>query len=187
MWHAYCWHKPSTTNADCWWRDCLYCHRGSSTPENLAPPSQIPYRDFGTPSVFLVSPNKQGIWHPHAKFPRLENLASPCKIPYRELGVCMQIFYSIQIIVTRITSVMAPLQVRIQQSLETFITVPLFAFCMVEIALDPHAWGGIYQSPHVSHSTISSYVSKHLTSAEQFNLHMELVTGRGQSQSARSS
>ena len=35
------------------------------------------------------------------------------------------------------------------------------------------------QTPHVSHSTIPSYVSKHLTSAEQFNLHMEvsLVTG----------
>ena len=91
--------------------------------------------------MFLVFLTEQGIWHPHAKFPRehphakfprefyismqisLENLASPCKN---------------SLAFTRITFVVEPLcKNTIQKSLETFIAVRL----LLEIALDPHTRG----------------------------------------------
>ena len=105
-----------------------------------------PYpRGFGTPSVFLVFPTKQGIWHPHAKFPR-------------EFGISMQIFHSIQ----------SYPRISITWNIYALHCSPSGGNCS---RLTHLRW---YQSPHVSYSTISSYIS------EQFNLHMgdiDLVTG----------
>ena len=42
----------------------------------VLPVSYIWDPDFGIPSVFLVSPTKQEIWHHHAKFPR--EFGIPC-------------------------------------------------------------------------------------------------------------
>ena len=71
--------------------------------------------DFGIPSVFLVSPTKQEIWHHHAKFPR--EFGIPC--------------YSIQI------TVMVP-YVTITWNIYYSSIVRL----LLEIALNPHTWGG---------------------------------------------
>ena len=122
---------------------------GDPAPPRIWHPQVKSPRDFGTPSVFLVSPNKQGIWIPMQN--SLENLESPCKIPQRiwhphekfprEFGISIQESLLLWHPYVRI------------QSLETFITVPLFAFWWKLLHL------GWYQSPHVSHSTISSYIS----------------------------
>ena len=100
-----------------------------------------------------------------------ENLESPCKIPQRIWNPHEKFPREFGISIQESLLLWHPF-VRIQ-SLETFITVPLFAFWWKLLHL------GWYQSPHVSHSTISSHILWYLTSAEQFNLHMEvcLVTG----------
>ena len=51
-------------------------------------------RDFGTPSMFLVSPTEQGVRHSMQN--SLENLASPCKIPGK-FGISIEKVPSIQI------------------------------------------------------------------------------------------
>ena len=122
-----------------------------------APQDKSP-RDFGTPSVFMVSPTEQGIWNPHAKFPR--HLASPCK-------------YSLLKSYTSITSVLAPL---CKNTITWNIySVPLFTFCWNCSRLTHLRW---YQSPHgtLNHTIICFW---HLTSAKQFNLHVVMVASLG--------
>ena len=80
---------------------------------------------------------------------------------------------------SRITPVIPLHKTTIQKSLET---VPLFTFCMVEIALDSHTWGGT--SPHTCHtrSYMQSPYGGHRVKFEKFDISLTFLhqscTGR---------
>ena len=116
------------------------CH---STPENLiGTPKPNPLGILEPPAVFLVSPTKQGIWYPHAKFPR-------------EFVISMQKFPSIQIN-HFCYGTLAYVRIRYNNHLKHLLQFHCSLSAENYSRPTNLRW---YQYPHVSHSTISSYVS----------------------------